>query len=821
MSIADAPVITSEASGLPSGPPPVESGPQDLPANHGASASAAVLSSNRCYELTTRDLTLDLVSEHHAAGLGALAGDRSATTRFGAATLQSAPGTAAAAFPQPVLGLSHVRECVEQLQVLQIRPGAALLIGRDPGSERPVVARFERGLPVQLLSQQLLRALEAGVATSARHPNVVALEGVHVVGLPARVLDAPPGAACLSSSSSSSSASGRSGPRGLASRTGGAEGGHPVVAGPLPPPEPQDAYTGPFWTSTAVHAATSPLQTISAGPAAVPAVPGMSASLVLPGRGSSARGSDRDVLTLALQQAEAVRGGSSCQLAIGSSSLLTGATGLTAGASGNGVRRAMLGPQVRLRDVVAHLRDIGMAGVTGTASAMGGTVGSSGGNVHAKGARAPAGSGGAAAGGGGDGGGGDGGVTGTGAEVAYVTLTLSELVEGGRLQEEARRGTFRCIVDGPLIPPRGAPRYIGAFTPAAVFADRGLATRTKRFIVTALELARGLQHIHGLEQGLVHGDLESRNVLLHRRVTLDSAAGRGFVVKLSGYGRVAQQPQASAQDSSSQLTPLPAGLGSTSQRAWHPLSHAFAPVPQARVKRNSGRRNTASAVAGVGPSGSTGLGSSGRPVGSSALGSSHCGARPGTGACTGAGAGSSALGSSGRTIGSIATGMLSSGLPVPFAGNSGSNVLPGRPATAVGRMTNPHVGLWREAHSVAPERLRNDSPPTPASDVYSLGVLLYEMAFGEPPWANMTPASVAVGLATGDLRLVCPLPLALSGLADVIEACTHPSPEARPSVDELVERLVELRQEVSGAQAQFANGSGAHDSDHMLCSFLD
>eukprot|EP00198_Chlamydomonas_reinhardtii_P001246 XP_001690581.1 predicted protein [Chlamydomonas reinhardtii] len=84
------------------------------------------------------------------------------------------------------MNLAQVRGVVTDLRVLHIRPGAALLLGRAPSSDATFVARFERGLPEQLLSQKLL--LQAAAATHAeagcalpRHPNVATLEQSHVM----------------------------------------------------------------------------------------------------------------------------------------------------------------------------------------------------------------------------------------------------------------------------------------------------------------------------------------------------------------------------------------------------------------------------------------------------------------------------------------------------------------------------------------------------------------------------------------------------------------------------------------------------------------
>ncbi|KAG2492523.1 hypothetical protein HYH03_009188 [Edaphochlamys debaryana] len=296
-----------------------------------------------------------------------------------------------------------------------------------------------------------------------------------------------------------------------------------------------------------------------------------------------------------------------------------------------------------------------------------------------------------------------------------VTLTLTELVDGGCLRDEAARGAFACVLPGAAPPPAPVLRgeageaqahwawqaHPGPGVLPAALRDASLLSRAERLLDTALDVACGLQHLHA-DMGLAHGDLVSRNVLLKRAAPGDGGGG------LSGN------------------------------------------------------------VAGGGG---------------------------------GAGAGSA-----------LRSSILCAGGSTPGTGSGYARVS----ATSVNRVNTVHVGLWRDVASLAPERL-NDStaPASHASDVYAYGVLLYEMAYGEQPWAGLTPASVVVGTATGELRLNCPQPLALPGISALLAACTSPSPELRPSVAALVDCVRGLREQLRAAKEAAAERQQQRQSNRL------
>lgn len=83
---------------------------------------------------------------------------------------------------------------------------------------------------------------------------------------------------------------------------------------------------------------------------------------------------------------------------------------------------------------------------------------------------------------------------------------------------------------------------------------------------------------------------------------------------------------------------------------------------------------------------------------------------------------------------------------------------------------------------VAPERL-DGMPAEPATDVYGLGVLLFEMVTGDPPYPVDTWEELAEARSNGGPRRLPPtLPAAFR---DLVNRCLDESPEARPAASEV------------------------------------
>ena len=89
-----------------------------------------------------------------------------------------------------------------------------------------------------------------------------------------------------------------------------------------------------------------------------------------------------------------------------------------------------------------------------------------------------------------------------------------------------------------------------------------------------------------------------------------------------------------------------------------------------------------------------------------------------------------------------------------------------------------------------PEMLKNQ-PYTEKADVYSYGLVLYEICTGKLPFAGMTPQEISVRVAIRDERP--PLPSSLnSKWKDIIIACWTTDYTKRPSFIEIINMLTPL-----------------------------
>lgn len=59
---------------------------------------------------------------------------------------------------------------------------------------------------------------------------------------------------------------------------------------------------------------------------------------------------------------------------------------------------------------------------------------------------------------------------------------------------------------------------------------------------------------------------------------------------------------------------------------------------------------------------------------------------------------------------------------------------------------------------------------------------------------------VAVGAATGDMRITCTQPLALACITELIERCTSPEPKERPCLAEVLVALTAATEQAAAAR---------------------
>ncbi|KAI3691761.1 hypothetical protein L6452_31563 [Arctium lappa] len=97
---------------------------------------------------------------------------------------------------------------------------------------------------------------------------------------------------------------------------------------------------------------------------------------------------------------------------------------------------------------------------------------------------------------------------------------------------------------------------------------------------------------------------------------------------------------------------------------------------------------------------------------------------------------------------------------------------------------------------MAPEVLRNE-PSNEKSDVFSFGIILWELVTQSVPWNNMNPLQVVGVVGFMDRRLDLPEDID-PDLSSIIQDCWQSNPAPRPSFENIMQRLLGLIQKVPG-----------------------
>ncbi|KAM0923538.1 hypothetical protein ACQ4PT_005478 [Festuca glaucescens] len=107
---------------------------------------------------------------------------------------------------------------------------------------------------------------------------------------------------------------------------------------------------------------------------------------------------------------------------------------------------------------------------------------------------------------------------------------------------------------------------------------------------------------------------------------------------------------------------------------------------------------------------------------------------------------------------------------------------------------------------MAPEVLRNE-PSNEKSDVYSYGVVLWELATQKIPWDTLNTMQVIGAVGFMDHRLEIPSDVDPQW-ASMIESCWDSDPQLHPSFQELLERLRELQKQTALQVQMQRNAAG-------------
>ena len=106
------------------------------------------------------------------------------------------------------------------------------------------------------------------------------------------------------------------------------------------------------------------------------------------------------------------------------------------------------------------------------------------------------------------------------------------------------------------------------------------------------------------------------------------------------------------------------------------------------------------------------------------------------------------------------------------------------------------MGASGTPYWMAPELLRKESMNTAESDVYSFGILLYELYSRKDPYEGEHPSVVLDGIVNKRINKRPPVPAGCPArIADIMKECIDGNPEKRPTFEEIDVRIRRLDSE--------------------------
>jgi serine/threonine protein kinase len=103
-------------------------------------------------------------------------------------------------------------------------------------------------------------------------------------------------------------------------------------------------------------------------------------------------------------------------------------------------------------------------------------------------------------------------------------------------------------------------------------------------------------------------------------------------------------------------------------------------------------------------------------------------------------------------------------------------------------------------HWMAPELLSKKAAYTSKIDVYAYGIVLWELATAQTPYAGLEAAAIIAHVAMEDLRPTLPTEIN-PGMRDLISQCWDRNPDVRPTFEEIVRRIASTEAMFNGCNS--------------------